>query len=46
MLLAEYDFAIHHREGKINLADPPSRHPDYKDEHKIEPVDSLLPTLC
>lgn len=43
MLLAGYDFVIHHREGKSNPADAPSRRPDY--ERDSTPVDGLLPTL-
>lgn len=43
MLLAGFDFEVHHQAGKTNPADGPSRRPDYYTES--DAVNSLLPTL-
>jgi hypothetical protein len=45
MLLVGYNFIIYYREGRINLANTPSRRPDYKDKNKVKPIDRLLLTL-
>jgi len=41
--LAGFDFDIHHRAGKLNPADGPSRRPDYFTENGA--IRTLLPTL-
>ena len=43
VFLGSFDFEIHHRPGKTNPADGPSRRPDYFTTN--EAVNSLLPTL-
>ena len=41
--LAEFDFTIYYRAGKLNSADAPSRRPDY--ENASVAVNDVLPTL-
>ena len=41
--LGSFDFQIHHRPGKTNPADGPSRRPDYYTENAA--INTLLPTL-
>jgi hypothetical protein len=43
VFLGQFDFEIHYRPGKTNLADGPSRRPDYWTENQA--VNDLLPTL-
>ena len=40
--LSAYDFTVHHRPGKSNPADAPSRRPDYEETREVE---NVLPSL-
>ena len=42
-VLSAYDFTITYHPGKVNPADGPSQHPDYK--HSKDQGELMLPTL-
>ena len=40
--LADFDYTIHHKPGKENVADPLSRRPDLRDEDHVVPPEARL----